>query len=123
MKKLEELLAKRRAAMKKRIAEVAEEAQGMIRAVRRKMDDLEARLKRDPVGASTGEGAGVEEALTLAYRLSRLGAIAQEDNILQELEKAAAKIEEPVAARVSKPEAAEIPGMDDDKAKGGSEDE
>ena len=121
MKTIQELVADRAAALKKRLGEVADEAHGMIRAVRRKLDTLERKLKADPGGAFTSADAGVEEALTLAFRLSRLAGIAIEATTLAELEKAAAKVEA-VAPVVSKPEAGEIPGMEDD-GKGEADDE
>ncbi len=50
-----------------------EEAQSMIRALRRKLDDTEKLLdRRDGSATFTHQDAGVEEALTLAYRLSTL---------------------------------------------------
>ena len=118
MQTIAKLVAAKRDALEKRAEDVRGEAQGMIRAIRRKLEDLEGRLNRK-TGKYTEADAGVEEALTLAFRLSRLVSLELQAAAAHELEKVAEEAEAriPLVALdpPKEPGAAEIPGMDEEE--------
>lgn len=73
-----------------------EEALGMIRALRKKLDETEGILKRDGAPAFMEGDAGIEEAMTLSYRLSRFNAA---DAIARGVAPLKALLEEDLAAQ------------------------